>query len=116
MSIGPSNPARFDLFQGNGTTTGTRAEPAITLPPGKKAIAVTLVTSATCTVKIQNSVDSITWFDVSSSTVSTVGANGTFAAEVESAFPLWRVQVSAHTTSGTGNIMYATICQSMVGN
>ncbi len=106
MSLGPNTvPTTFDLFNGNGTTTGTRAEAALTLPPGKKAIQVALTTSATCTVKIQNSLDRITWFDVSSST--STAAN--FIAEVESVVPNWRVQVSAHTTSGTGNIMYASI-------
>jgi len=112
MSLGPNTvPTVFDLFNGNGTTTGTRAESPIALPPGKKAVQVTLTTSATCTVKIQNSVDKQTWFDITSSTVSTVGANGSLLAEVESAVPFWRVQVSAHTTSGTGNVMFASIAQ-----
>lgn len=115
MSLGPTTvPTVFDLFNGNGTTTGTRAESPIVLPAGKKAVQVGLTTSATCTVKVQNSIDRITWFDISSSTVSTVGAGGSFLAELESVVPYWRVQVSAHTTSGTGNIMYASVAQLIV--
>jgi hypothetical protein len=88
----------FDLFNGNGTTTGTRAEAAIALPPGKKAIQVSLVTSATVTVKVQNSLDKTTWFDVTSSTAPAQN----FIAEMESVVPFWRVNVTSHTTSGTG--------------
>ena len=107
MSLGPDTVATvFDLFNGNGTTTGTRAVAAITLPPGKKAIQVGLTTSATLTLKIQNSVDKVTWFDISSSTVSPG-----ILAEVDSVVPHWRVHVTAHTTSGTGNNMYASIAQ-----
>jgi hypothetical protein len=37
MSLGPNTVATvLDLFNGNGTTTGTRAEAAIALPPGKR--------------------------------------------------------------------------------
>lgn len=104
MSLGPTTlPATFDLFAGGlssvvGTTqTGTRAGPSISLPAGKKAIQVSLVTSATLTVKVQNSVDNVNWFDVSSSTV----APG-FLSEVDSTVPYWRVNVTSHTTSGTG--------------
>lgn len=112
MSLGPNTvPTVIDLFNGNGTATGTRAETSIALPPGRKAVQVGLTTSATCTVKIQNSLDKVTWFDISSSTVSAAGAQGSFIAEVDSVIPHWRVQVSAYTTSGTGNIMYASIAQ-----
>ena len=99
MSLGPNTvPTVIDLFNGNGTTTGTRAEAAITLPGGKKAIQVSLVTSATVTVKIQNSLDRVTWFDVSSSTANAQN----FIGEMESFVPNWRVNVTSHTTSGTG--------------
>ena len=107
MSLSPQTvPTVFDLFDGNGTATGTRAGQAKAFPPGRKAISVTLVTSATLTLKVQNSVDQTNWFDVSSSTVS-----GSFLAEADSVVPWWRVNVTSHTTSGTGNIMYASIAQ-----
>lgn len=106
MSLSPQTlPAVFDLFDGNGTTTGTRAGQAKPFPPGRKAVSVTLVTSATLTLKIQNSIDATNWFDVTSSTVSTQS----FLAEVDSVVPWWRVNVTSHTTSGTGNIMYANM-------
>lgn len=99
MSIGPDKvPVVQDLFEGGGTSTGTRAGSTFTLPPGKKAIQVSLATSATCTVKIQNSIDGTNWFDISSSTV----APG-YMAEVDSVIPKWRVNVTAHTTSGTSS-------------
>lgn len=116
----PTNPLLIDLFNGNGTATGTRAENpngnfGLPLPYGAKAIAVTLVTSATLTLKIQNSGDKQTWFDVSSSTVSTAGAQGSFVADIApTAIPWWRVNITAHTTSGTGNVMYATLIQATV--
>lgn len=104
MSLSPQTiPAVFDLFDGAGTATGTRAGQAKPFPPGRKAISVTLVTSATLTLKIQNSVDAVNWFDVSSSTV----ASASYLAEADSVVPWWRVNVTSHTTSGTGNIMYA---------
>jgi hypothetical protein len=69
---------------------------------------VSLVTSATVTVKVQNSVDKVTWFDVSSSTA--LAQN--FIAELESVVPHWRVNVTSHTTSGTGTAaMVAQIAQ-----
>ena len=99
MSLGPNTvPTPIDLFQGGGTSTGTRAGIALAFPPGKKAIQVSLVTSATCTVKVQNSVDKTNWFDISSSTVSPG-----ILAEVDSVVPFWRVNVTAHTTSGTSS-------------
>lgn len=113
MSIGPSNLNWIDMFDGGGTATGTRTGRTIGLPPGRKAVSVTLVTSATCTVKIQNSVDATNWFDVSSSTVSTQS----YIAEVDSAVPFWRVNVTSHTTSGTSSAaLFAAIAQSLVGN
>lgn len=99
MSLSPQTvPAVFDLFNGNGTATGTQAGPATGLPPGRKAYQMTLVTSATLTVKLQNSVDKTTWFDVTSHTA--VAQNGIY--EVDSVVPFWRVNITAHTTSGTG--------------
>lgn len=99
MSLGPNTVATpIDLFNGNGTATGTRAEAAVILPPGRKALQVSLVTSATVTVKVQNSVDGVTWFDVSSSTA--LAQN--FISDLDSVIPKWRVNVTSHTTSGTG--------------
>lgn len=102
MSLGPTTlPQTFDLFAGGlgpvvGTTqTGTRAGPSISLPAGKKAVQVSLVTSATLVVKVQNSLDNANWFDVTSATTSVL-------AELDSTVPYWRVNVTSHTTSGTG--------------
>lgn len=97
-------PVFIDLFSGSGATTGTRAGSTFTLPGGKKAVQVSLTTSATCTIKVQNSIDGTNWFDVTSSTV----APG-IIAEVDSEIPRWRVNVTSHTTSGTGNVMVAQI-------
>jgi hypothetical protein len=98
MSLSPSTvPAVIDLFNGAGTATGTQAGPAYAFPPGKKAIQISLVTSATVAVKIQNSLDKTTWFDVTTSTV----APGNLL-ETDSVVPYWRVNVTSHTTSGTG--------------
>lgn len=102
MSLGPTTiPASFDLFAGGasplvGTTqTGTRAGPSVALAAGKKALQISMVTSATMVVKIQNSIDNANWFDVSSATASVL-------AELDSTVPFWRVNVTSHTTSGTG--------------
>ena len=104
----------IDLFNGNGTTTGTRAEPFIALPPGKKALSIFTVGSSTLTIKVQNSVDKTNWFDVTSSTpASTTGVS--LLAEVDSVVPFWRVNVTSHTTSGTGTLgMAAFITQGPV--
>ena len=108
MSLSPNTVATpIDLFDGNGTATGTRAGQSKVFPPGKKAIQVGIFTSATLTLKIQNSVDNTTWFDISSSTV----ASASYLAEVDSVVPYWRVNVTAHTTSGTANNMAAAIAQ-----
>ena len=104
MSLGPNTVATpIDLFHGNGTTTGTRAETVGIFPPGKKAIQVNSVGSSTLTIKIQNSIDRVNWFDVTSSTpASTTGVQ--LLAEVDSVVPYWRVNVTSHTTSGTGTL------------
>ena len=107
MSLAPDTlPAVIDLFSGTGTSTSTGAGVAFALPAGKKAIQVSLVTSATMTVKIQNSVDNANWFDVSSSTVSPG-----YLAETDSVVKWWRVNVTAVTTTGTGTAnAVAQIC------
>lgn len=108
MSLDPSKIAfPIDMFSGTGTATGTQAGAALGFPPGKKAVAISLVTSATATVKIQNSLDKTNWFDVM------VTTNTSVAAEVDSVFPFWRVNVTSHSTSGTGTgaAMAAVIAQ-----
>jgi hypothetical protein len=115
MSFDPSKVVVvLDLFDGNGASTGTRAGGVKVLPPGKKAVQVTSITSSTLTIKIQNSLDQSTWFDVTSSTpASTTGV--TLLAEVDSVIPYWRVNVTSHTTSGTGTAsMVAMITQGPV--
>ena len=103
MSTGPDKvPVVIDLFQINGTgghgaTTGTRAYDAFTLPAGKKAVQFSFVSSATATLNLQNSVDRSTWFNVLITTDSNV------LAEIDSVVPHWRVNVTSHTTSGTGS-------------
>jgi hypothetical protein len=89
----------FDLYGGTGTgITSTGAGAAVKLPPGKKAIQVTMTTTSTMTVKIQNSVDGNNWFDISSSTV----ASASYLAEVDSVVPNWRVHVSSYAWAGAG--------------
>lgn len=101
MSLAPNTiPAVFDLFAGGtaatGTNTGTQAGIALGLPPGKKAIQISVVTSATVTVKIQNTLDKANWFDV------ILATNTSVLGECDSCVPFWRVNVTSHTTSGTG--------------
>ena len=109
-----SVPQVVDLFStgdvsGLGTTTGTAAYRAIAFPAGKKAVQVSFVTSATATVNVQNSLDRTTWFNV------LIATNTGVLAEVDSAVPYWRVNVTSHTTSGTGTsaAMVARIAQSL---
>lgn len=114
MSLGPNNvPQSLDLFRtgdatGYGTTTGTAAYAALTLPAGKKALQISFVTSATATVNIQNSLDKVSWFNV------LIATNTSVLAETDdTTVPFWRVNVTAHTTSGTGSsaAMVARIAQ-----
>lgn len=114
MSLGPNTvPTVIDMFRvgdtaGLGTTTGTAAYAAITLPDGKKAVQISFVTSATATVKLQNSLDRTTWFDV------LIATNTSVMAEVDSVVPYWRINVTSHTTSGTGAAaMVARIAQKL---
>lgn len=102
MSMGPDKVhTALDMFRTNGTagfgtTTGTRAYDALTLPAGKKAVQVSLVTSATVTLNIQNSVDRTNWFNV------LITTNASVLAEIDSVVPHWRLNVTSHSTSGTG--------------
>lgn len=105
MSIGPDKVVfAYDLFNGTGTSiTTTGAGPVVVLPPGKKVIQVVMPSTSTLTVKVQNSLDGTTWFDITSSTVATAGvANGAILAEVDSAVPKWRVNVTSFTALGVG--------------
>ena len=102
MSLGPNTvPTVFDLVGLGGLSgTATGVGTALVIPGGKKAIQVTLPTSATATIKVQNSIDRVTWFDISSSTVATVGvANGSYIGELDSQVPYWRANITAYTTS-----------------
>jgi hypothetical protein len=118
MSMDPSKMATvFDLFRGTsgtntenvgfGTQTGTGAYGLVALPPGKKAVQISLVTSATVTLAVQNSLDKTNWFSVILST------NSSAVWEVDSVVPFWRLNVTAHATSGTGTTapMVASIAQ-----
>lgn len=97
MSLAPDKVAfAIDMLNGNGTATGTQTGPVQGFPPGKKAVQISLVTSATVTTKIQNSIDKTNWFDVVAST------NVSLMAEVDSVVPYWRASITSHTTSGTG--------------
>jgi hypothetical protein len=97
MSLSPDKIAfPIDMLNGNGTATGTQSGPVQGFPPGKKAVQISVVTSATLTAKIQNSIDKTNWFDVVAST------NTSILAEVESVVPFWRANITVHTTSGTG--------------
>lgn len=104
MSFDPSKVAiPFDLFNGTGTSiTSTGAGGVLTLPAGRKVLCVAMPTTSTMTVKIQNSIDGNTWFDVSSSTVAAAGAQGAYMAEVDSAVPKWRVNITSFAALGVG--------------
>jgi hypothetical protein len=102
MSMDPSKMAvAVDLLTVNGTSkatsTGTRAFDAVGLPPGKKAVQISLVTSATVTLNLQHSLDKTNWFSVYIST------NSSAVVEVDSVVPFWRINCTAHATSGTGS-------------
>ena len=118
MSIGPTTvPAVMDLFRGTsgsnadvaglGTTTGTAAYGAVVFPPGKKAVQISFVTSATAQITLQNSIDRVTWFNV------VVATNTSSLYEIDSVVPSWRINVTSHATSGTGAgaAMTAQMCQ-----
>lgn len=115
MSMDPSKLAvTVDLLTVNGTSqatgTGTRAFDVVGLPPGKKAVQISLVTSATVTLNLQNSLDKSNWFNVYIST------NASAMVEVDSVVPFWRINCTAHATSGTGSsaAMTALITQGPV--
>lgn len=105
MSMGPDKvPVVWDLFTYNGTaglgtTTGTKAYDAVKLPQGKKAVQIALVTSATVTLNIQNSVDGSNWASLFISTNSST----IFQTEDNDIIPYWRLNVTSHSTSGTGS-------------
>src|SRR2546422_7038357 len=64
------------------------------------------------TVKVQNSLDKTTWFDVTSSTAPAQN----LIAEMESVVPFWRVNVTSQDRKSTrlnsshGYISYAVFC------
>ncbi len=114
MSMSPSNmPHVFNLVSLGGLTgTATGVGSTVVLPAGKKALQVSLPTSATATIKVQNSIDGTTWFDVSSSTVATQGvAGGSFLAEIDSQVPKWRANITAYTTATLALVAQVAIVQ-----
>lgn len=102
MSTGPDKIATaLDLFQVNGaagfgTSSSTRAYDTFAFPPGKKAVAISVVTSATVTLNVQNSLDKVNWFNV------LIATNTSVLAEVDSIVPFWRLNVTSFATLGTG--------------
>lgn len=109
MSMGPDKVVYpYDLFNGTGTSlSSTGAGPVIVLAPGKKCIQQINPSTAVGTVKIQNSVDGVTWFDVTSQagTASTL-------VEVDSVVPKWRANVTVFTTAAAAaNPFVAIIAQ-----
>ena len=120
MSLDPSKMATvFDLFRGTsgtntdnvgfGTQTGTGAYGIVALPPGKKAVQIALVTSATVTLNVQNSLDKSNWAN------AIISTNSSAVWEVDSVVPYWRLNITAHATSGTGTTaaMVASIAQNI---
>lgn len=99
MSLGPDKVGPvFDLLSGTGgavTTTG--AGQTVKLPPGRKAIQVSMGTGIVATLKVQNSVDGTNWFDVT--TNATANAGNLY--EVDSAAPCWRSNFTVLTTAAT---------------
>lgn len=111
MSLAPDKIAfPIDMLNGNGTATGTQTGPVQGFPPGKKAVQISVVTSATLTAKIQNSIDKTNWFDVVAST------NTSVMAEVDSVVPFWRASITSHTTSGTGTVAPIVVQMAQVLN
>lgn len=113
MTMGPDKVATvIDMFRtrgtaGLGTTTGTSAYDAIVFPPGKKSVQVSFVTSATATVNVQFSHDRVAWFNL------LIATNTNVQGETDSVVPYWRINVTAHATSGTGTTaaIHASIAQ-----
>ena len=112
MSIGPDKVVYpYDLFSGTGTSlSSTGAGAAVSLPPGKKVIQTVNPSTAVGTLKIQNSVDGVTWFDVSSQ-----AGTAAYLAEVDSAVPKWRVNMTVFTTAAAAaNPFVAIIAQNQL--
>lgn len=113
MSIGPDKVVyAFDLFGGLGTGlagTGVGAG-AIKLPPGKKVIQTVNPSTAVGTLKIQNSLDAVTWFDVTS-----YAGTESHLLEVDSSIPNWRVNMTVFTTAASAaNPFVAIIAQNLL--
>jgi hypothetical protein len=96
MSLGPDTVVfPRDLFNGTGAgLAGTGAGPTITLSPGRKVIQTVNPSTAVGTLKIQNSLDAVTWFDVSS-----YAGTESHLLEADSAVPHWRVNMTVFTTA-----------------
>jgi hypothetical protein len=96
MSLGPDKVVfPRDLFNGTGTgLSSTGAGPTIVLAPGKKVIQTINPSTAVGTLKIQNSLDAVTWFDVTSE-----AGTASHLLEVDSIVPYWRNNVTVFTTA-----------------
>lgn len=96
MSLGPDVVVfTRDLFNGTGTSlSSTGAGPTIVLARGKKVIQTVNPSTAVGTLKIQNSLDGVTWFDVAS-----YAGTESHLLEVDSIVPKWRVNVTVFTTA-----------------
>lgn len=103
MSVGPDKTAFvYDLIGSTASITATAAYTAVDLPVGKKAIQVNVPAVTAITVKVQNSLDGVTWFDISSST-----SGQSWLAEVDSVVKKWRVNVTAVGTAGSATALIA---------
>lgn len=112
MSIGPDKVVfPYDLFNGTGTgLAGTGAGPSVMLPPGTKCIQTVNPSTAVGTLKIQNSVDGVTWFDVAS-----YAGTESHLLEVASVVPKWRVNMTVFTTAAAAaNPFVAIIAQNQL--
>jgi len=118
MSLGPDKVVfSYDMFSGtaypgSGGTgiTGTGAGPVIMLPPGTKVIQQVNPSTAVGTVKVQNSLDRTTWFDVTS-----YAGTESHLLEVVSAVPFWRANVTVFTTAASAaNPFVAVIAQNQL--
>ena len=98
----------IDLFSGTGTSLSSTGAGAVQiLPPGRKVIQTVNPSTAVGTLKIQNSLDGTTWFDVTSQ-----AGTASSIVEVDSAIPKWRVNMTVFTTAAAAaNPFVAIIAQ-----
>jgi len=112
MSMGPDKVGPVvDLLNGTGgAVTSTGAGVPVALPPGRKAIQVNMGTGIVATLKVQNSVDGVNWFDVT--TNSTAAAGNMY--EVDSCVPKWRTNMTVMTTAATTASPFVAVITQLV--